>query len=169
MAKVSELKAGQGKVDVEAVIKSKAEPRVFNKYGKDLKVANAVVSDETGEISLSLWNDDIDKVNVGDKIKITNGYVSEFNGQKQLTSGKFGKMEIISSASDSSSDSSSSSEKVAKETSELDESDIKSEESEQSSVKAKGKRATKKNKELKEESSEESKEESKGMDEELAF
>ncbi len=99
MAKVSELKAGQGKVDVEAVIKSKAEPRVFNKYGKDLKVANAVVSDETGEISLSLWNDDIDKVNVGDKIKITNGYVSEFNGQKQLTSGKFGKMEVISSLS----------------------------------------------------------------------
>ena len=31
-----------------------------------------------------------------DKIRITNGYVSEFNGIKQLTPGKFGKMEVIS-------------------------------------------------------------------------
>ena len=40
--KLSELKAGQGKVDVEVLVKSKAEPRVMNKYGKELKVANAV-------------------------------------------------------------------------------------------------------------------------------
>lgn len=93
---ISELKSGQGKVDVEGVIKSKAEPRIFNKYGKDLKVCNAVLSNETGEIALSLWNEDVDKINVGDKIKITNGYVSEFNGIKQLTSGKFGKIEVVS-------------------------------------------------------------------------
>ena len=97
--KISELKAGQGKVDVEVVVKSKAEPRTFNKYGKDLRVCNAVVSDDSGDISFSLWNDDIDKINIGDKVKVTNGYVSEFNGQKQLTSGKFGKMEVISGSS----------------------------------------------------------------------
>lgn len=95
MTNISELKAGQGKVDVLVSVKSKAETRTFNKYGKDLKVANAIVEDETGSITLSLWNDDIDKVNVGDKLKITNGYVSEFNGQKQLTSGKFGKLQVL--------------------------------------------------------------------------
>ncbi|MBI3334775.1 DNA-binding protein [Candidatus Pacearchaeota archaeon] len=98
---ISELKAGQGKVDVEAVVKSKAEPRVFNKFGKELRVANAVVSDASGEISLSLWNDDIDKVQIGDTVRITNGYVSEFNGLKQLTSGKFGKLEIVGKESGS--------------------------------------------------------------------
>jgi replication factor A1 len=97
--KVSELKSGQGKVDVEVVVKSMAEPRVMNKYGKDLKVCNAQVSDESGEIKLTLWNDDVDKVKVGSKIKITNGYVSEFNGEKQLTSGKFGKLEVLGSVS----------------------------------------------------------------------
>ncbi|MEK6928717.1 MAG: OB-fold nucleic acid binding domain-containing protein [Nanoarchaeota archaeon] len=94
--KISELKVGQGKADIEAIVKSKSEPRVINKYGKELRVANAVISDESGEIKLTLWNDDIGKVNVGDTIKITNGYVSEFNGEKQLTNGKFGKLEVVS-------------------------------------------------------------------------
>ncbi|MBX4212301.1 DNA-binding protein [Candidatus Pacearchaeota archaeon] len=94
--KISELKSGQGKVDIELTVKSKGDVRSFNKYGKDLRVCNLVVSDETGEIKFSLWNDDIDKVNAGDKIKVTNGYVSEFNGEKQLTTGKFGSLEVIS-------------------------------------------------------------------------
>jgi len=92
--KISELKVNQGNVDVEGIIKSIAEARTFNKYGKDLKVANAVLEDESGNIKLSLWNDDILKVKEGDKIKIINGYVSEFNGIKQISSGKYGKIEF---------------------------------------------------------------------------
>ncbi|MEK6933601.1 MAG: SOSS complex subunit B family protein [Nanoarchaeota archaeon] len=155
MAKVSDLKAGQGKVDIEVVVKSKAETRTFNKYGKDLKVANAIVGDESGEISFSLWNDDIEKVKVGDKIKITNGYVSEFNGQKQLTSGKFGKMEVISS-SDSPSDSSVSPASSSVSPTEED------------SKKSKGKKGLKKEKEPKQDSDETS-ESSTDTSDELEF
>ncbi len=97
--KLIDLKAGQGKVDVEVVVKSMNPPRTFNKYGKDMKVANAIISDDSGEMTLSLWNDDADKVKVGDKVKVTNGYVSEFNGQKQLSSGKFGKLEVVNGSS----------------------------------------------------------------------
>ncbi len=98
---VKDLKSGQGKVDVQLLIKSVSEVRSFNKYGKELKVANAVGSDDSGEIKISLWNDDITKVNTGDTIKITNGYVSEFNGEKQLSAGKFGKIETVTSANGS--------------------------------------------------------------------
>jgi replication factor A1 len=94
--KISELKAGQGKVDIELKIRSKTEPRTINKYGKVLIVANAVGEDDSGDIKITLWNDDVTKVNAGDKIKISNGYVSEFNGERQLTSGKFGKIEVVS-------------------------------------------------------------------------
>lgn len=93
--KLSELKAGQGKVDVEVAVKSKNDPRTFNKYGKDMKVANAIISDDSGEMVLSLWNDDADKIKVGDRVKVINGYVSEFNGKLQLSSGKFGKLEVV--------------------------------------------------------------------------
>lgn len=93
--KISELKAGQGKVDVEVKVKKKGEVRTFNKYGKDLRVANATVEDDSGTTTLTLWNDDIEKVKEEDTIKITNGYVGEFNGEKQLTSGKYGKLEVV--------------------------------------------------------------------------
>ncbi len=98
---VKDLKAGQGKVDVEVRIKSVSDIRSFNKYGKELRVANAVGVDDSGEIKISLWNDDIKKVNTGDTIKITNGYVSEFNGERQLSAGKFGKIETVSSSESS--------------------------------------------------------------------
>jgi replication factor A1 len=90
---ISELKAGQGNVNVEGVIKEIGDTRVFNKFGKELKVANAILTDESGSIKLTLWNNDVAKFSAGDKIKITNGYVGEFQGEKQLTSGKFGKIE----------------------------------------------------------------------------
>lgn len=99
--KIKELRAGQGKVDIEGKVKSKSDTRTLNKYGRELKVANAVVEDDSGEIALTLWNSDADNVKAGDKIKITNGYVSEFNGTKQLTSGKYGKLEIVGNSKES--------------------------------------------------------------------
>ena len=92
--KLAELKVGQGKVDVLVTIKSKAEPRAFEKYGRPLRLCNTVVFDDSGEMSLTLWNDDVDKFKEGDQLKITNGYVSEFNSVKQLSAGKFGKIEV---------------------------------------------------------------------------
>ena len=99
--KVKELKSGQGKVDVLVEVKTKGEVRTINKYGKDLRLCNCLVGDDSGEISLTLWNEDCDKVNQGSTVKITNGYVSEFNGKLQLTSGKFGKMEVVGADSSS--------------------------------------------------------------------
>jgi len=93
--KISELTVGQGKVNVEGVIKEISDTRAFNKYGRDLKVANAILEDDSGKIKLTLWNDEIMKVKTGDKIKITNGFVNEFQGEKQLTAGKFGKLEVL--------------------------------------------------------------------------
>ena len=97
--KVTELKPGQGKVDIELEIISKDDVRTFNKYGRDLRVCNCMAKDDSGEIKLTLWNDDIDKINVGNIVKISNGYIGEFNGEKQISSGKFGSIEIINAVS----------------------------------------------------------------------
>jgi len=93
--KVNELKPRQGKVDIEVEIVAIGEIREFQKFGTQGRVATAVAKDETGEIKVALWNNEIDKVKVGDRIKITNGYVNEFQGEKQLTAGRFGKLEVI--------------------------------------------------------------------------
>lgn len=94
--KIVDLQSKQGKVDVEGKIIDKQEPREFDKFGNKGKVCNCTLKDDSGKISLTLWNEDVDKVNVGDKVKVTNGYVNEFQGEKQLTAGRFGKIEVKS-------------------------------------------------------------------------
>jgi len=96
---INELQPRQGKVDITVEVVSIESPREFNKFGKSGRVANALVKDETGQVKMTLWNDDIDKVKPGMKIHIENGYVNEWQGEMQLTTGRFGKMEIIENAS----------------------------------------------------------------------
>ena len=93
--KISELEPRQGNVEVEGTIKEVGEVKTFNKFGRELRVADAILEDDSGTIKLSLWNDDATRFKSGDKIKIANGYVNEFQGEKQLTSGKFGKIEKL--------------------------------------------------------------------------
>ncbi len=96
---IKDLQVRQGNVDVVADVLEVGDVREFEKFGKTGKVATAKIKDDTGEVKLSLWNEQADQVKPGDKVKITNGYVNEFQGEKQLTTGKFGKLEVVSSGS----------------------------------------------------------------------
>jgi len=91
--KISELKVGEN-ADIEAEVISIDEPRTFVKFGRPLRVATATLKDKSGSVKLSLWNEDIDRINVGDKIILTNGFVKEFQNEKQVTTGKMGKLEV---------------------------------------------------------------------------
>ncbi len=94
--KISELKAGASNVSVQAKVVKKEDPReVVTKFGKRLSVANITLEDDSGTIPMSLWGNDIGKVGVGDTIEVSNAYVSEFRGAPQLSTGRFGKIEVI--------------------------------------------------------------------------
>lgn len=95
--KIKELQTGLKRVEVEASVVEKGNPRqVQSKFGNETyNISDAVVQDETGTIKLTLWNEQIDQVNVGDKIKIENGYVTSFKGEVQLNVGKYGKLTVL--------------------------------------------------------------------------
>ncbi|MCL5122446.1 MAG: OB-fold nucleic acid binding domain-containing protein [Candidatus Marsarchaeota archaeon] len=94
--KISELKAGATNVTIQAKVVSKDDPReVVTKYGKRLSVANIKLQDDTGSIQMSLWGNDINTVDIGDTIEIANGYVNEFRGTPQLSTGKYGKIKVV--------------------------------------------------------------------------
>lgn len=95
--KVSELRNGDKRVDIEVKMEEKGETRDVQSRYKDesYKVSSCVVSDGSGTIKLTLWNEQIDQVKVGDTIKIENGYVTSFKGEDQLNVGKFGKLTIV--------------------------------------------------------------------------
>ena len=92
---IKDLQARQGQVDLIAEVIEKGDIREFEKFGKKGRVCNAKIKDATGEMTLTLWNEQIDNVKVGNKIHIINGWVSEWQGEKQLSTGKFGQLEII--------------------------------------------------------------------------
>ena len=92
---IKDIKPRQGKIDIELEIVDIGEIREFQRFGKPGRVASASAKDESGKIILTLWNDEIDMVKVGSKIKITNGYYSEFQGEKQISAGRYGKLEAI--------------------------------------------------------------------------
>ena len=92
---ISDLKPRMGNADITAEVIEVEAPREFAKFGKQGRVANAVLEDSTGKVKLTLWNEQIDQIKKGDKVHITNGYVNEWQGEMQLTTGKFGKMEIV--------------------------------------------------------------------------
>ncbi len=94
--KVSDLKNGTKVDDIELKVVNKEEPREFtSRYGSTGKVCNATGEDETGQIKITLWNDEIEKIDVNQKIKISNGYVKEWNGELQLSAGRYGKLEVL--------------------------------------------------------------------------
>lgn len=95
-AKVGELTPSSRAVNVKAKVVSKTEVRTIaaGRDGAPHRVADALVGDETGCVYLTLWDDNIDKVNEGDSISIGNGYVSLFRGNMRLNVGRYGTLEI---------------------------------------------------------------------------
>lgn len=95
--KIKEMQNGMKRVEVEASVVEKGNPRQVQSRFKDemYNVADAIVQDETGTIKLTLWNEQIDMVNVGDNIKIENGYVTSFKGEIQLNVGKYGTLTVL--------------------------------------------------------------------------
>ena len=93
---IKDLQNGMKRVSVEAKVVEKGDPREVKSRFKDetYRIVDAVVADETGSIKLTLWNEQIDQVNVGDNIKIDNGYVTSFKSEIQLNVGKFGKLTV---------------------------------------------------------------------------
>jgi replication factor A1 len=94
--KIKELRDGMKRVNVQGTVTEKSDPREVMSRFKDqtYRVATATIADETGTVRLTLWNDQIEMVNVNDKVRIENGYVTSFRGEIQLNVGKFGTLTI---------------------------------------------------------------------------
>ncbi len=89
---IKELNDGMKRVNIQARVAEKSDTREVTSKFKDqtYRVATVTIADETGTVKLTLWNDQIEMVNVNDTVKIENGYVTSFRGEIQLNVGKFG-------------------------------------------------------------------------------
>jgi len=94
LMKINEIKNEMSGVLTEGEITEKSEPRTVNTRYGPRSVANIKLEDETGTIKMSLWEEQIDKVNIGDKVSISGAFVTEFRNELQLNIPRSGKLEI---------------------------------------------------------------------------
>ena len=93
--KVSELGPYSKQVNttVKVVQKGEARETVSRQDGTTHRVLDALVGDESGAIYMTLWDENIDKVNEGETVNVKNGYVRPFKGSMRLNIGRYGALE----------------------------------------------------------------------------
>ncbi len=94
ITKVKDLQVNKNFEALQLEITSKGEPRQFATQKGSGTVCNAAGKDKTGEIKITLWNDECNQVNEGDNIVIKNGWCTEYKGEKQVSAGKMGSIEV---------------------------------------------------------------------------
>lgn len=89
---IENVSQGMQNADVTGKITRIFPVREFKTEKAEGRVANIIIADSTGSIRISLWNDEIEKLNdlsVGDIVRVR-GFVRDNNGQPELRMGRKG-------------------------------------------------------------------------------
>ena len=89
--KISELKPLENNLNVVFKVSKRLNERmVKNRSGENQRVCDFTISDPTGSITITLWNEDVDILKEGSVYKLSNGYANVFKNSLQLSKGKNG-------------------------------------------------------------------------------
>ncbi len=97
--RIGDLKLGLRDVCFKAVVAKKSIVRaVTSRYGAPLLVCSITLSDGTGEIPLTIWNNQIGTISEGDRVQVHDARVRNYRGEIQLSlSRKAGGLTVIES------------------------------------------------------------------------
>jgi len=93
---IGELRFGMKGINVTAKIVEIPPTRaVITRWGSEAFVSGVKMTDKTGSIRVSLWNNQIKMVSIGDEVEIKNCEVSRFANINQLKLGRKSTMSVI--------------------------------------------------------------------------
>lgn len=92
---IADLTVESEDVELEATIKDVKTPRaVSSKYGQK-RITLATLEDDSGEIQVTLWEEQIDAVEEGRQVKVTGAYTRDWAGDLQLNIPREGDIRLI--------------------------------------------------------------------------
>lgn len=92
---VEELSPEDDGIEIEGKIAELPTPRaVSTQYGQK-RIVTVVFEDETGQIDLTLWEEEIDAIEEGAQVQIEGAYVREWADDIQLNIGRDGDIEQV--------------------------------------------------------------------------
>jgi replication factor A1 len=100
---IGQLTEGMKGIEIKGTIETIYPVKEFEKSGKKGKLKSFILSDPTGEVRVTLWNDQVEKYELtrGSEIKIANVLISNYNEKKQATLGFNGTIEILNKKEES--------------------------------------------------------------------
>lgn len=77
-------------VKIELGVMSVSEPKLIRTAdGAERHILEIRVGDETGSVTLVLWDEKIIPVEIGDRLTIENGFVTSFKGSWRINVGRY--------------------------------------------------------------------------------
>lgn len=94
---IKDLEKYRGFDNLILKIKEKEPPRnVMGKNNSTQRVSTLLGEDKNkATIKITLWNNDIDGINVGDTVELTDGYCKEYRDELYISTGKNGSITKI--------------------------------------------------------------------------
>jgi len=82
-----------GSVNIKVRVSDISKPKqVITGKGITHEILEVEVKDETGAMTLVLWDEKVIPVKVGDILQIENGFVTSFKGEWRINVGKYGEV-----------------------------------------------------------------------------
>lgn len=93
MLNIRDLKPGMSSVNIKVTVAEILDPKhVITGKGVEHEILEAKTKDETGAMTLVLWDEKILPLKVGDVLQIENGFVTSFKGEWRINVGKYGEI-----------------------------------------------------------------------------
>ena len=94
--KIKNLKTGMKGINLKARVLAVSRPQqAQTKYNDYVMFANATLTDETGTVKLTLWNNRVNSLSINDIVEIENAWVTAYRGETQLRIRRQGKLRVI--------------------------------------------------------------------------
>lgn len=90
--RISELEPNTKVINLVVTLESIDEP---SKTPNGTAYQNGIVTDDTGQVKIVFWDDQVSKFRAGDKLLMSTGWAKTFMDEMQISSGKFGKITIV--------------------------------------------------------------------------
>lgn len=92
---ISDLRPSRVATIEATVVRLEPAREITNRSGGKTQVRNGRLKDGTGEIALVLWGSEVDQVAEGDRIRIEEGWVKDYQGRPQISLGRSGRLEKL--------------------------------------------------------------------------
>ena len=90
---IRDLKPGMSSVNIKVAVSNISKRKhITTGKGIEHEILEVGVEDETGMMTLVLWDEKIIPLEVGDVLRIENGFVTSFKGEWRINVGKYGEI-----------------------------------------------------------------------------